>query len=85
MNSNHQTLCSRYEGKNKMECYTGKITITQRKKARTATSMIHESLKKNSHAFILVFKNNKTDMFSTNYFLSMGSNLHLIKRYKYID
>ena len=39
-----------------MECYTGENTITQRKKARTATSMIHESLKKNSHAFILVFK-----------------------------
>ena len=45
----------------------GKLQITQRKKARTAMSMIHESLKKNSHAFILV--KNKTYMFSTNYFI----------------
>ena len=45
----------------------GKLQITQRKKAQTAMSMIHESLKNNSHAFILV--KNKTDMFSTNYFI----------------
>ena len=43
--------------KTKWSVTQGKLQITQRKKARTAMSMIHESLKKNnSHVFILVLK-----------------------------
>ena len=81
MNSTHSTLHSRYEERTKRG-------VTQRKykhikeKARTATSMTHESLIKSSHAFTLLLK---TDMFSKPAPLLMGSNPHLIKRYKYID
>ena len=46
----------------------GKLQITQRKKARTAMSMIHESLKKELSCIHSGIKN-KTDMFSTNYFI----------------
>ena len=65
-----------------MECYTKGNTNHIKEKAQTVISTTHESLT-NSHAFILRFQ--KQICSPVNIFQLMGSNPHLIKRYKFID
>ena len=69
-------------GRNKMECYTKGNTNHIKEKAQIVISKTHESLT-NSHAFILRFQ--KQICSPANIFQPMGSNPHLIKRYKFID
>ena len=77
MNSNHLTLFSRYEEETKWSVTQGKYNHIK-KEARTATSMIHESLTKNSHAFTLLYQ--KQICSPKFLFLPMGSNPHLLKK-----
>ena len=82
MNSTHLTLHSIYEERTKW-------SVTQRNNkhikemAQTATSMTHESLTGNFSC--IHFISQKQICLSKPATQLMGSNPHLIKRYKYID
>ena len=56
MNSNHLTLFSRYEEETKLSVTQGKYNHIN-KEAQTVISTTYESLRKNSHAFTLLFQN----------------------------
>ena len=64
-----------------MECYTREIQ-SHKEEAQTVISTTHESLTKISCIYFVI---PKTDMFSKIIHDPMGSNPHLIKRYKFID
>ena len=76
MNSNHLTLYSRYEEETEWNVTQGEYNHIK-KKAQTAISTTHESLKKLSCIHFVI---SQTDMLSKIIHHPMGSNPHLLKK-----